>query len=61
MYDFKILPEKYSDFPTDILVWNDNIALITLTEPIFGTVITNPTLAQTFKYIFEMVREGVEQ
>ena len=58
MYDFQLLPEKYSDFPTDILVWNDNIALITLTEPIFGTVITNPTLAQTFRYIFEMVREG---
>ena len=59
MYNFRLLPEKYSDFPTDILVWNDNIALITLTEPIFGTVITNPTLAQTFRYIFEMVRDGV--
>jgi len=61
MYDFRLLPEKYTDFPTDILVWNDNIALITLTEPIFGTVITNPTLAQTFRYILEMVRDGVEQ
>lgn len=61
MYDFRLLPRKYKDFPTDILVWNDNIGLITLTEPIFGTVITNPTLAQTFRYILEMVREGVKQ
>lgn len=61
MYEFRLLPEKYSDFPTDILVWNDHIALITLTEPVFGTVITNPVMAQTFRYILEMVRDGVEQ
>lgn len=60
LYDFRLLPEKYSDFPTDILVWNDNIALITLKEPIFGTVITNDLLAQTFRYIFEMVWEGTQ-
>jgi len=58
LYDFRLLPEKYSDFPTDILVWNDNIALITLKEPIFGTVITSALLAQTFRFIFEMVWEG---
>lgn len=60
MYDFQLLPEKYTDFPTDILVWNNNIALITLTDPIFGTVITSDLLAQTFRYIFEMVREGIK-
>jgi len=61
MYDFQLLPEKYSDFPTDILVWGDNVALITLTEPIFGTVITSTTLAQTFRFIFEMVSDGVRR
>ena len=61
MYDFQLLPKKYSDFPTDILVWNDNIALITLTEPIFGTVITNKLLAQTFRFMFEMIRAGVKK
>ena len=60
LYDYKLLPVKYSDFPTDILVWENNIALITLTEPIFGTVISNPVLAQTFRYIFEMVWERGE-
>ena len=61
LYDFRILPEKYSDFPTDILIWNNNIALITLKEPIFGTVITNGLLAQTFKFIFEMVWNSVNK
>lgn len=59
LYDFRILPEKYRDFPTDILVWNNNIALITLKEPIFGTMITSDLLAQTFRYVLEMVWEGV--
>ncbi|MEK7158340.1 MAG: helix-turn-helix domain-containing protein [Patescibacteria group bacterium] len=59
LYDFRTLPEKYRDFPTDILVWNNNIALITLKEPIFGTMITSDLLAQTFRYVLEMVWEGV--
>jgi predicted transcriptional regulator len=59
LYDFRLLPEKYRDFPTDLLVWNSNIALITLKEPIFGTVITSELLAQTFRYVFEMVWDGV--
>jgi len=59
LYNFNLLPEKYGDFPSDILIWNNNIAFITLAEPIFGTVITNPILAQTFRYIFEMVKEGI--
>lgn len=54
-YDMKTLPSKYQDFPTDILIWNNNIALITLEEPIFGTVITNDLLSQTFRYIFDMI------
>jgi HTH-type transcriptional regulator, sugar sensing transcriptional regulator len=58
MYDFRLLPEKYKDFSTDLLIWDNNIALITLQDPIFGTVIENPLLAQTFRYIFEMVWEG---
>ncbi len=57
-YDFQTLPSKYQDFPTDILIWDNHIALVTLAEPIFGTVITNPLLAQTFKYIFEMIWEA---
>jgi len=61
LYEYQLLPKKYADFPTDILVWNDNIALITLKEPVFGTVITNDLLAQTFRYILEMVWEGLER
>jgi len=57
LYDMRVLPEKYKDFPTDLLIWNNNIALITLQEPIFGTVITNQLLAQTFRYIFEIIWE----
>lgn len=56
-YDFRLLPKKYADFPTDILIWDDHIALITLQDPVFGTVITNALLAKTFGYLFEMIWE----
>ncbi|OGH87788.1 MAG: hypothetical protein A3J93_05135 [Candidatus Magasanikbacteria bacterium RIFOXYC2_FULL_42_28] len=57
MYNFKFLPEKYRDQPTDILIWDNNIALLTLEQPIFGTVITSHHLANTFKIIFELIWE----
>lgn len=58
LYDYRLLPKKYQDFPTDILVWGDNVALVTLEEPVFGTVITSPLLARTFEYMLEMIWEG---
>ena len=59
LYDVKLLPDKYADQPTDILIWGDNIALITLNEPIFGTILTNKLLAQTFKILFEVIWERI--
>jgi predicted transcriptional regulator len=55
LYDARFLPQKYQDFPTDMLIWDDNIALITLEEPIFGTVLTNKLLAKTFGIIFDVM------
>lgn len=58
LYDQSYLPSEYNDFPTDILIWNNHIALITLSEPIFGTILTNPQLAQTFRMMFDMIRKN---
>ncbi len=55
LYSIKFLPESENDLPTDILMWDDNIALITLKEPIFGTVLSNELMAQTFKAIFKVL------
>ncbi len=55
LYDVRHLPEKYKYLPTNVLIWDDNIALITIEEPIFGTLITNNLLATTFKLIFEII------
>lgn len=55
LYEFKLLPNEFKDQPTDLLIWENNIALITLTEPIFGTVLTNTLLAQTFKTLFKVI------
>lgn len=59
-HEYKILPEKYSDFPTDMLVWDDSVALITLSEPVFGVVITNKSLADTYKIQFEIMWKFLE-
>ncbi len=54
LYEFKALPKKHEDISTDILIWNDNVALFVMEEPIFGTVLTNKHLADTFRIIFEL-------
>ena len=59
MYDQAYLPREYDDFPTDILIWDDHVALITLSDPIFGTVITNPMLAKTFRMMFSAIKKGL--
>jgi sugar-specific transcriptional regulator TrmB len=59
LYDYHLMPERFEDFPTDILIWNDNIALLTLEKPIFGTVITSPTLTATFRILFHALWDGV--
>ncbi|MBI2437059.1 MAG: hypothetical protein HYV41_04955 [Candidatus Magasanikbacteria bacterium] len=61
LYSAEVVSEKYPDFATDILIWEHNIALITLEEPIFGTVLTNPLLAQTFKTIFKIMNDGLKK
>lgn len=55
LYDMKFLPQEYGDQPTDILFWDDNIAFITLEEPIFGTIIISPLIAKTFGIIFDLI------
>lgn len=55
LYEVKVLPAQYEDLPTDILIWNDNIALMTTEEPIFATVLTDKNLARTFKIMFELM------
>jgi HTH-type transcriptional regulator, sugar sensing transcriptional regulator len=55
LYEQKFLPEKYGDISTAILIWDDNVALITLEEPLFGTLITNQYLADTFRMLFKII------
>lgn len=58
-YDARVLPESFGELDTDLLLWDDNLALITLSEPYFGTVITNPSLAKTFRSILELLRQKI--
>ncbi|HEY4516170.1 MAG TPA: helix-turn-helix domain-containing protein [Candidatus Paceibacterota bacterium] len=55
MHKIKFLPEEYSQNITDLLIWDDSIALISLEEPIFGTVITSKPLASTLKMILQLI------
>lgn len=59
LYSVKFLPENFTGEITDILVWDDNLALIALEEPIFGTIITNKPFAETFKNILKILRENI--
>ncbi|MEK9185439.1 MAG: helix-turn-helix domain-containing protein [Patescibacteria group bacterium] len=54
-HKIKFLPIEYSQNITDMLIWDDNIALISLEEPIFGTLITSKPLANTLKTILQFI------
>lgn len=59
LYSIKFLPESYKENLTDLLIWDDNIAIIALDEPIFGTVITHAALAQTFKTLLRLIWDKI--
>lgn len=61
LYDSFALPKKYKDVPTNILVWNDSVALISLEEPMFGTVLINKPLADTFRILFDIASRASEK
>ena len=54
LYEAFALPKKYRDIPTNILIWNDSVALISLDVPTFGTVLKNKHLADTFRILFDI-------
>ncbi len=51
----RFLSEKHETLTTDILIWNNNVALITIEEPIFGTVIHNKFIADTMRIQFDLI------
>lgn len=57
LYDAKFLPREYGELQTDVLIWDDNVAIIVLEEPIFGTVLTSTPLAATFRTLFKVLRD----
>lgn len=59
LHQIKFIPERFEETETDILVWDDNVALISLDEPIFGTVITNPPLAKTITTLIKVIWEFI--
>ena len=59
LYTVKFFPPNNPDISTDMLIWDDNIALLTLEEPYFGTIITNAAISKTFNTIFETMWQGL--
>jgi predicted transcriptional regulator len=56
-WSVEFLPKQKEEMPTDLLIWGDHIALIALEEPIFGTIITNPLIAKSFRLLFQILQE----
>lgn len=55
LYEMKFFPKNYADVPVDILIWEDNIALIAISKPIFGTVLTHQDITKLFRIIFAVM------
>lgn len=48
-YKERYLPNGFTPFPTETLIWGDNIAMLNMEDPAFGTVITNKAITDTFR------------
>ena len=59
LYDFVYFPANVEDALTDILVWDDHVALMALEAPIFGTIITSPLIAQSFRVIGKTLMQAL--
>lgn len=51
-YNSKTLPVTAGDLPSDILIWDEYVALMSLEEPLFATLIKNQAVADTIKILF---------
>lgn len=60
LYDLTVLPPEYGEMATDILIWGDNVALISLQEPIFGTIITSPAIAESFRLVARVMSRSLQ-
>ncbi len=54
LYEVRFLPKKYLTLPTDILIWDDNVALIHITHPVSATIISESNMADMFKIMFDL-------
>lgn len=61
LYEQRFVPEEYGDIETDMIIWDDNIGLISFDKPVFGTLITNKKLADTFRILFKLSWESAEE
>ncbi len=53
----RFLPEQFGDQPMDIFIWDDNIAFMALSEPIFATLITDAPLVKAIKIMHRALWE----
>lgn len=54
LYETRFLPKEYITLPTDILIWNDSVALMNITHPVTATIITEKHMADTFRILFDL-------
>jgi len=54
MYETRLLPKNIDSIPVDVLIWDDKVALISVEQPVFGTLIKNTAIAEIMKIMFDL-------
>lgn len=60
LYEYRTLPESYGDIWTDLLIWEDKVALVNLTTPIMGTVIKNKQISDMVRLMFKLIWKSLD-
>ncbi|MEY2640717.1 MAG: hypothetical protein RL150_110 [Candidatus Parcubacteria bacterium] len=59
--DYRFLPESYNALNVDILIWNGNVAIFTITEPYIGMVIENNDIADAFRILHKVMWSSLKR
>jgi len=54
LYETRLLPKNIGNVPVDVLIWDDKVALISTEQPVFGTLIKNPAIAEIMRIMFDL-------
>ena len=60
-YSYRVIDEKHDDILSNILVWDDKVAVMVLDDPLFGTITKDQRLADTYRLQLKLIWNSLKK